>query len=116
MKECLERGDSIDESDGEGCTALHLSIQKRNYELFEFLLTQRACVGLSNGKGETPLHQAAKLDTEGRFLQRLLAAGANVNAETSSEASLVKSSPLEAAIAAKNSKAIELLVKAGAQT
>ncbi|MGC1877980.1 MAG: ankyrin repeat domain-containing protein [Rhabdochlamydiaceae bacterium] len=109
VKEFLDRGDDIDESDSAGCTPLHIAIQKQCDELFELLLSKGADIGLPNGEGHTLLHQAAISDTEGRCLQTLINNGAEVNVK-----SISYETPLDCAIKAKNLKAIEILIKAGA--
>jgi SAM-dependent methyltransferase len=109
IAECLATCD-INESDSQGNTALHIAIQKQDFELFKLLLSKGADIGLFNGEGSTPLHEAAIQDKEGIFLQSLIDAGADVKAK----AQYYHSVPMEDAIWAKNFKAIELLLKAKA--
>jgi SAM-dependent methyltransferase len=111
IEECLKRGDDLDTSNSAGHTAIHISIQKQDYDLFRLLLTHGAHIGLQTGKGYTPLHEAALADREGHFLQDLIAAGAKVDARGLPH----YETPLSVAIAAKNLKAVELLIKAGAK-
>jgi hypothetical protein len=109
VEACLKNGDDIDESDSLGCTALHIALQKNSFDLFKLLLSKGANFGLSNRQGNTPMHEAAVLDTEGFFLQELINAGAAVNIK------VLRKAPLCRAIEAKNLKAIEILIKAGAK-
>jgi SAM-dependent methyltransferase len=110
IEACLDRGDNINESDSMGNTPLHIAIQRKSYEFFTLLLSRGAQIELSSGgKGGTPLHEAAALDTEGNFMQALLDAGARVNAKVLDE------TPLDRAIEEKNLKAVEMLIKAGAK-
>jgi SAM-dependent methyltransferase len=110
IEKCLQNGSNINESDSSGYTALHISILKQNMELFKFLLDAGADFGLSNGENHTPLHEASLCDMKGLFLQRLIDAGANINARV-----FYGKTPLDCAIKSKNLKAIEILVKAGSE-
>ncbi len=111
IKEYLNRGDDIDASDSEGSIALHVAIREGAYDAFKLLISQGAHLELSNGKGHTPLHEAAISDTEGRFLNALLEAGVEVQAQAKINYRRGKT-PLECATKAKNLKAIEILTKA----
>ena len=110
-KECLVHGDDIDESDGEGRTALHIAIQNSSYELFQLLLSSGAHFGLSTGKGHTPLHEAALFDSEGQFLKILISAGAELNKKNDDN-----DTPLSCAMNVNNTNAIDILTQAGAKT
>jgi hypothetical protein len=103
--------EDIDMSDSEGQVALHIAIQKKSYELFQLLLERGARTELYNGRGNTPLHEAAIIDNEGRFLQSLLDAGAQVNAKYYKYGP----SPLDRAIEAKNPNAVKILIQAKAE-
>lgn len=61
--------------------------------------------------GCTPLHLAVQYDLNGRFVESLIKAGANVNIESGDDDD---SSPLKCAIEHKNVKAVELLLEAKA--
>jgi ankyrin repeat protein len=100
----------INESDSTGCTALHIAIQERCYAIFQLLLNRGADFRLANGEKETPFKALILSDSEGQFLQALIDAGVNVNEEIG-----YKLTPLSCAIQAKNLKAIEILIKAGAK-
>lgn len=108
IQTCLDRGDDINESDSMGQTPLHISVQRRSFELFTLLLNRGAQIELFNGNGNTALHEAAISDTEGHILQALIDAGAAVNAK-------VYKTPLDRAIEAENLNAVEILIKAGAE-
>jgi len=98
----------INESDSYGRTPLHLLIDITSFELFKLALDKGASLELENGKRRTPLHEAACFDKEGRFLTTLISRGAKVNGE-------YKKTPLSCAIEAKNLKAIEILIREGAE-
>ncbi|MES2345779.1 MAG: ankyrin repeat domain-containing protein [Chlamydiota bacterium] len=70
---------------------------------------KEADLELKNVSENTPLHEAVRFDNEGRFLNALINAGADINANSH------YNTPLESAIQEKNLKAIELLIKAGAE-
>ncbi len=122
VKECLNRGDDIDESDADGNTALHLAIQKKSYDLFQLLIEKGAHLWLANRERHTSLHEAAAIDTEGRFLQTLLdkAIAANISVDDGylmdkENFFFGQRRPLQSAIRAKNRKGVEILIKAGAK-
>jgi len=106
----IENGSDLNESDANGRTPLHLSILQKNRELFQFLLT-KVDIKLYDLEGH-PLHIAVRADQEGEYVQALIEAGADVNAEGSSR--ICRFTPLDLAIEAANFKAIEILMKAGA--
>ena len=110
IEACLARGDDIDETDATGSTALYIAIQQNNYELFKFLLERGPRLDLSNIDEYTPLHLAASLDMEGRFVQELISRGADVN-----PGEYYRDMPLMRALEKKNKKAAELLIAAGAK-
>jgi ankyrin repeat protein len=101
---------NINESDSEGNTPLHLCIQTGNEALFLRLLRQGADTGLCNGWDHSLLHQAAKYDTEGKFLPMLIDASDDINP-------LVRDlyTPLDVAVKANNHTAIEILSRRGAE-
>ena len=107
----LDAGHDIDESDLSGCTALHLAVENNQYELFEILLGARADAALPNGAGETILQIAARCDTDGRFIRKLLSLGLDVNYGR------VKfgGSPLDKAERSGNIVAMGILLDAGAR-
>jgi SAM-dependent methyltransferase len=113
LEECLEHGDDIDETNSSGQTALHIAIQKKALNLFNFLLQKGAHAGLYSREGNTPLHEAVLHDSEGLFLQALIDAGAELNAKL--QYMSIPGTPLTLAIKAKNVKAVEMLIKAKAQ-
>ena len=79
IEACLRNGADINESDSTGSTALHIAIEKNDFELFTYLLSKKPLLALCNGKNKTPLSLAASLDTEGRMIESLIAAGAKLN-------------------------------------
>ena len=107
---CLARGNDIDETDSTGSTALHLAIRKKDFELSQLLLNHGAKIDLSDEQQQTSLNEAAIHDTQGQFLQTLIENHANIN-----PTSYTLKPPLCSAIEAKNLKAIEILIKAGAK-
>jgi Ankyrin repeats (3 copies) len=113
VRACLQREDNIDESDSTERTALHISIQTLQFQLFHLLLARGANFELQTGNGLTPLHEAAIVDTKGPFLLTLINAGADINAKIKGHP--YENTPLGCAIQAKNLKAVELLIKAGAK-
>lgn len=107
---CLTEGCDINESDNTGATPLHLAIQHNNYKLFSTLLEKGALTKLC-ADGCMPLHLAVQYDFNGRFVEDLIKAGANVNIKSDEYSD---SSPLNCAIEHKNVKAVELLLTAKA--
>ena len=115
----LEHGAKIDVTDLRGNTALHRAIEHRcqsrhnsnkvvfssySKSVIEFLLQRRVDVNIANESGETPLYRAAyagMLDVVRKMLQVY---GGNPN----------KGSPLTAACLAQNVKAVNMLLKHGA--
>ncbi|MES2345474.1 MAG: ankyrin repeat domain-containing protein [Chlamydiota bacterium] len=107
--ELLDAGCDLNEYDSDGSTALHLAIRKNSAELFQLLLEKGAHLELKNVYGYTPLHQAVLFDDDGRFINALINAGANINGDS------LYNNPLQTAINKKNLKTIELLIKSGAE-
>lgn len=62
-------------------TPLTVAISKNNYEIFDLLLASKADVNLAGTFGYGPLHSAVH-NEDGRFIDRLLALGANPNIMT----------------------------------
>lgn len=110
VKSYLSAGHLIDESDFRGETPLHLAVKTLNWELFDLLLLKGANIRLYNSAMKTPLHEAAALDKEGRFIKRLLALGADVNATVMSDGF-----PINAAIQSQNLAGLEILLNAQAK-
>lgn len=109
IKKCLSRGDDIDETDSFGNSSLHLSIQKKNLDIFQLLLQSNPDLESENQYNITALNEASVIDTSGEFLQALLARNANIDSKSSSG-----KTPLQRAISAKNIRAVEILIQAGA--
>ncbi len=99
---------SINDSDDAGNTALHYSILKEDFKLFELLLNYGANYELFNNQGFAPMHIAAACDKDGKFLQRLIDRGARFDFISEYYAK----SAIEHANEAKNSVAMEILKKA----
>lgn len=107
VNECLKAGDDIDESDFNGNTPLHSSIEALDFEIFELLLKNGANLQLPNGSSCTPLHTAAIHDKEGRFITALIERKANIEENFS-----YKKTPLQCALHNKNVKGVEILIRA----
>ena len=80
VKISLQSGNDIDETNTEGKTALHIAIERKNWEVFEALLAKGANPRLIDGKGNTPLHLAAEFADE-KYVEALIKAGADINAK-----------------------------------
>lgn len=73
---------SVDITDEEGLTALHLAVQGNALDVVTLLLSKGANVNAATTKGETPTHIAARHEFVD-ILRTLVDAGANVNAVSS---------------------------------
>jgi len=113
IRQYLDQGCDINESDSYGRTPLHLSILQKDQKLFtQLLIEKRADLGLYDGQGLTALHTAAIHDTEGLFLQALIDSGADVNCHNED---YPRPTPLDSAIKAKNLRAVQILLKSKAK-
>ena len=74
----VEAGARVNETDGDGCSALFLFSEQGNLQVVTELIAANADVNQANNDGATPLHMACQ---EGRteVVAKLLAANANVN-------------------------------------
>lgn len=88
--------------------ALHISLQRENLPLVEFLIKKGANVNQYDGWGNTPLHIAAK-NKSSRFAKVLLA---HPKIDLYSLQTHEQSTPLDVAIKYKNSAVIDLLSQA----
>ncbi len=107
LLKCLENDFDINGCDHQsGKTPLSLAIECGNVEMFDLLLSNGAQHSKCNLDGSSPLHIAVIKD-EGYFLEKLIGARGNINQKNSLSGQTV----LDAAIAAKNLKAIAILLK-----
>ncbi|KAJ8668005.1 hypothetical protein QAD02_009668 [Eretmocerus hayati] len=85
VKKLIESGENVNSSDPDGSTSLHLAITsgKNSYvisHIINLLLEAGASVHARNKKGYTPLHLAT-INADSESVNRLLAAGAEADAE-----------------------------------
>jgi ankyrin repeat protein len=95
----------LNESDEQGRTPLHLSIEFQNMRLRDALLQRGVRLNLQNGQGETPLHLSARIGSVDA-VQALLQAKADPSARARGE---LGPTPLEAAREAGQDAAVKLL-------
>ena len=96
-----------------GCTALFLAIQQRNYEIAKFLLEQNAEVG-AYSNGETALHEAI-MTCNMSLVDLLLENSADPN-QACTEVELDLHTPLDQACAHAELSVVRSLLCAGADT
>ncbi|RQO59896.1 hypothetical protein DBR47_11055 [Paucibacter sp. KBW04] len=116
VQDLLKRGASVQQSNVDGHTALHLAARAGNLEMVQLLVAKKATIDARSKADETPLYLAAE---EGRtaVLKFLLGKNANPNAAASQGGALFTSyyeSPLAAAVRGGHSEIVQLLVASGA--
>ena len=110
VRKLLRQGGDVNAAHGDGMTALHWAATQDDSELAGMLLAAGANVRARTRLGRyTPLHVAAQAGA-GAALQRLLDAGADVNAATSSG-----TTPLMLAAASGDATLVTRLLDKGAE-
>ncbi len=109
----LRAGASVDRADGSGKTALFWAAAEGQLECVRALLAAGARVDAAATGGTTPLHAACSRGGAARpqVVAALLAAGAHANAS----GVLLRGSPLQAALAQRDTAVAEMLRAAGAR-
>lgn len=74
----LERGANVNDCDSDGASALHLALQKKDVELFKFLIAEGASINLKNNQLRSPLFIAISNNLP-PAVSELLKLGASVN-------------------------------------
>lgn len=109
VRALLTHGADVNETEGDGVTALHWAARRGDAEMVRVLLVAGANPRAATRAGRyTPLHLAAERGS-GEVVQALVAAGADVNAATSTGAT-----PLMFAAAAGEASALTALLEGGA--
>jgi ankyrin repeat protein len=108
VRSLLRQAADVNDTQGDGMTALHWAAFNENGELAQLLLYAGANVRATTRLGITPLHLAAQAGSA-PLLDILLKAGADPKIATSAGLS-----PLMLAAAAGNPEAVEVLLKNGA--
>ena len=90
IESLIAKGIKVNLQNRLGMAALHVAVNKSNFELVRLLLGKgRADVGLRNREGETPLHLAVK-QGDSTVITLLLRNGADVNAQDNSKKTPLK--------------------------
>ena len=111
LEQLIGAGANLEISDGEGWTVLHWVAQEGHLSLVSCILDRAPILlNVHDKRGLTPLHVAAWAGNK-KMVQRLLAEGANVNAETN-----WGETPLHHAVYFGHTEVCELLLAAGAQS
>ncbi|KAL5720962.1 hypothetical protein ACHQM5_013579 [Ranunculus cassubicifolius] len=76
IKEALEKGESLDCRDKDGCTAMHVGANKGNVELVKLLAQGGADINCKSNNGETALYAAAA-NGDQQMVDLLMELGAN---------------------------------------
>jgi ankyrin repeat protein len=109
VRALLTQGADVNETEGDGVTALHWAARRGDAAMVRVLLVAGANPRAATRAGRyTPLHLAAERGS-GEVVQALVAAGADVNAATSTGAT-----PLMFAAAAGEASALTALLDGGA--
>ena len=77
--------DTVNSSDAEGNTPLHIACMYNHFELVKFLTEDRQCTqNVKNQRGELPLHIACDCSKQASLLEtvKLVSSKSNVNAQT----------------------------------
>lgn len=77
VEESLNMGFQIDSEDEKGNTLLIIAAQNRNKKLVEMLVARGARINHQNTAGNSALHYAMQLDTEGIIAEYLISQGAD---------------------------------------
>merc|ERR1712098_232646 len=87
VKNLIEKGANLNETDEDGCTALHDAARKGHTEILSLLIAAGCDVNLQDVNGETALHFAAFAD-RAEIVSLLIEAECDLNLQSSGDTAL----------------------------
>ncbi len=110
VRQLLRQGSDVNESQGDGMTALHWAAERGDFELAEILIFAGANIGAGTRIGVyTPLHIASR-NGNAAVMKALIEANADINAMTTNSGVM----PIHLAAASARLESVKVLLEAGA--